>query len=823
MITFRTRVIHGPVALTLLAAALLTPGLSQETGAPSAIRAQPLDPGAQPGSNAAAPAKEDLLAYADLLFSKEQYALAARQYQLFLQQHPNSPNAQSGWFRLGECYLQVGQEADAATTFRYVIDTWKQGAFVGSSAYRLAVLRYNAKDFEGATPYFQSAAAHLSSAEAALQARFYLARCLQLIDKPDQAAAAYQSVLDAKAPDPATAADWENPFRERSLLELARLLYDVGNAKEAFAKFEELAATAATPEYREEALARAGLLASELGELEKSNDYLAKALNIEGESPWKPLATVGLIFNHFTLEQYDEVIGLYSSSSFNAPDDTRPKMLLIVGHSYRLTDNLKSATEIYELVEQNYRDRPEGAEGGYRRLQCLNQTGDAGFPLHVSRYVEHQKTLDPESEFIDLSLLMRAEWYFAKAQVASANGERKEAADHYAEAAVDYAEVRGDKVPEKYLEQRLYKLGWSQSESGDASGAVITLGEFSRAFPNSDLMASALAKRAETYQSLQDYTAALEDYRSIADEYPDATEAEFSLQQIARIHGHRREVPQMIAAYQKLLEKHPQSPAAPEAHYWIGVGLFDEEKYGEAVPELIKAREIDPENFGAKASLRIVLCHYQSENLDDLAKEAGDYLDRAEKDEKTPPIPPQVLGYLGRRLFDRQDHEPAERFLSATATPDDPTATTAEVWDLLGQSRMKLKRFADAIDPLTHYLSMTQRPSLRAQAQLELGRAYLETKHYDKASESARESLSSLKEGRTNAEARLLVGDIAAAQGDPAAAGREYLVVSQIFVDPEITPAALTKAAKAFRQAGDEAQAEKLEQQLKRDFPDHRP
>lgn len=816
LLHFRT-----PLMFALLSASLLTGSPGQDPGAPSAIRAQPLEPGGQP--TAADPAKEDLLAYADLLFSKEQYPLAARQYQLFLQQHPNSPNAQSGWFRLGECYLQVGQEDDAATTFRHVVDTWKQGPFVGSAAYRLAVLRYNAKDFKTAALYFQIAANHLSSAEAALQTKFYLARSLQLIDEPDQAAAAYQVVLDTKAPDPATADQWENPFQERSLLELARLQYDVGNAREAFAKFEELATSATTPEYREEALARAGLLASELGELEKSNDFLAKSLEIEGESPWKPLAMVGLIFNHFSLEQYQEVIGLYSSSNFNAPDDTRPKMLLIVGHSHRLTDNLKSAIEVYELVEQNYRDRPEGAEAGYRRLQCLNLTGDAGFPIHVSRYVEQQRSLDPASEFIDLSLLMRAEWQFAKAQSSAANGQRKEAADHYAEAAVDYAGVRGDKVPEKYLEQRLYKLGWSQSESGDASGAVITLGEFSRAFPDSELMASALAKRAETYQSLQDYTAALEDYRAIADEYPDATEAEFSLQQIARIHGHRREVTPMIAAYRELLEKHPRSPAAPEAHYWIGVGLFDEEKYADAVPDLIKAREIDPENFGAKASLRIVLCHYQAENLDQLAKESGDYLDRDEKDKKLAPIPPQVLGYLGRRLFDRQDYEDAERFLAAAATPDDPTATSSEVWDLLGQSRMKLQRYADAIDPLKHYLSMTQRPSLRAQAQLELGRAYLETKAFDKATESARESLSSLKEGRTNAEARLLVGDIAAAQGDPAAAGREYLVVSQIFVDPEITPAALSKAAKAFRQAGDEAQAGKLEQQLKQDFPDYQP
>lgn len=828
MMRMRKTSIFRSLSLALLAATasltLLAPTTSvfaQE--APSAIRAQPLEPGEASPTQPAGPPKEDLLAYADLLYSKEQYALAARQYQLFLKEHPQSPNLQVGWFRLGECYLQVGQQEDAATTFQYVINTWKQGIFVGSAAYRLAVLKYNAKDFAGAAPFFQTSADNLANPDAALQARFYLARCLQLADDPDAAAIAYQQVLETKAPDPATAEQWENPFRERSLLELARLQYDVGKAQDAFAKFEELATTATNPEYQEEAYARAGLLASELGEMETSNDYLSKALKIEGESQWKSLAIVGLIFNHYTREEYKEVIGIYSSQTFNAPDDTRPKMLLIVGHSYRLTDNLKSAIELYELVEQNYRERPEGSEAGYRRLQCLNQMGDAGFPIHVGNYVETQRSLDAESQFIDLALLMRAEWNFAKAQTAMANGNSKEAGDFYAEAAVDYAEVRGDLIPEKYLEPRLYKLGWSQSESGDARGAVISLGEFIRSFPESSLMASALAKRAETLQSLEDYTAAIEDFRAIATEFPDAVEAEFALQQVARIHGHRREVDEMIAAYRELIQKFPQSDAVAEAHYWVGVGLFDQEKYEEAVADLDAARKAEPEDFAAKASLRIVLCHYQAENLDELAKEAGTYLDKSAENKDWAAIPTQVLGYLGRRLFDRQDFEPAERFLAASSTPDDPTATSSEIWDLLGQARMKLKKYADAIPPLKNFLSMTQRPSLRAQAQLELGRAYLETKQYTEALASARESLSSLKEGRTNAEARLLVGDISAAQGDPAAAGREYLVVSQIFVDPEITPRALTKAIKAFRQAGDEAQAQKLADQLAQDFPNYKP
>lgn len=786
----------------------IAPGRLFAQDSPAAVRATPVEAGQAQ--------KEALLEYADLLFSKEQYALAARQYQIFLQSFPKSPNAQAGWFRLGECYLQVGQTEDAVTTFTYVVDAYKQGPFVGSAAYRIAVIRYNAKDFVRATSQFLIAINHLSNPEARLQAEFYLARCYQMNDRPAEAVKAYEGVVAAKAPDPATAAQWKNPFRERGLLEIARLQYDVGKAKEAFTRFEELAKSAENAEYRDEAYARAGLLAAEMGDAEKSSQYLAKALESKGEGPWRSLATVGLIFNHYTRGEYKEVISLYQSKAFDPPEDTRPKMLLLVGHSHRLLDDLKSALETYDLVEQNYRDQIEGAEAGYRRLQCLNQLGDAGLPTYIGSYLEKQKNLDPKSEFIDLATLMRAEWHFAKAQ---ASAKREDAVTHYAAGAVDYAEVRGDKIPEKYHEPRLYKLGWCQAESGDASGAVVTLSEFLRAYPASPLIPSALAKRAETYQSIPDYPPAIADYQEIAEKHPAAGEAEFALHQIALIRGHRREVTEMIAAYRKLLEKFPDTKAAGEAHYWIGVGLFDQKKYAEAVPELIIAREKDPKDYGAKASLRIVLSHYQAENLDDLITESTAYLE-ASKTEKRPPIPPQVLGYLGGKLYERQDFKGAEPFLAAASTPAEPANTSSDIWNMLGQARMKMGRHADAIEPLEHYLSMTQRPSLQAQILLYLGQCHLAGKNYQKASESARESLAKLKEGRVNAEARMLVGDIFAAQGDHAAAAREYDIMSQIFEDPEVTPHGLSKATEAYRLAGNGVKASELAAQLKSRYPD---
>lgn len=799
--------------LALLGGAGVGPLPAQE-GAP---RAQPLE---------GATKKEDLLTYADLLYSQEQYPLAARQYQVFLKQHPQSPNVQIAWFRLGECYLKVGQSEDAEKTFDYVAKAFRTGPFAGSAAYRLAVMRFNAKKFDEALAYFKIASENITDAKVKVEATYHLAVCLKTKGQNQEALTAFQDVVKAPVP--------ENPFKERAKLEIARLTFDAGDTAKAFSVFEDLANSTENAEIKLEALARAGLLAADLGETKKSENYLARVQKIQGDSPWKSLAKTGLIFNHFAKEEYDKVIGIYTQGSLDLPEDMRPKTLLIVGHSYRLSGNQQAAIETYGIVEKEYRKTPAGAEAGYRRLQCFHQEGDAGFPIYAERYVEQQRAIDPGSDFIDLTLLMQAEWHFARAQTLEARGQMDDVVSQYASAAAAYGMVRTKNIPEKYYEPRLYKMGWSQIEAGALTEGVATLKEFIAGFPDSKFLPSALAKRAATFQSLQDYSAALADYREIIDRFPKAAEVEYALQQTAMIYGHRRQLPEMIAAYSELLQKFPDTSIGAEAHYWIGVGRFDQEKFDQAVEPLDTARKLDPASYAAKGSLRIILCYYQLEAIDPLAREVDAYLDAsqgsdADKGKKTaapgtntdwPKLPNQVLWYLGRKFFDRQEYERVERFLSAAATPAKPAETSAETWDLLGQSLMKLKKYSEALGPLEHYLSMTQRPSERARAFLLQGKAYLALEKYGKARESARESMRSQKEGRTNAEVRILLGDISRAEGDIAGAAREYMVVSQIFADPGITPEALFKGAAAFREAGEEEKAVELEKQLHKNYPE---
>ncbi len=57
-------------------------------------------------------------------------------------------------------------------------------------------------------------------------------------------------------------------------------------------------------------------------------------------------------------------------------------------------------------------------------------------------------------------------------------------------------------------------------------------------------------------------------------------------------------------------------------------------------------------------------------------------------------------------------------------------------------------------------------------------------------------------EGRVNAQARLLAGDVEVERQQFEEAGKAFMSVALLYDDPEITPQALAKAAKAYQKAG---------------------
>ena len=76
-------------------------------------------------------------------------------------------------------------------------------------------------------------------------------------------------------------------------------------------------------------------------------------------------------------------------------------------------------------------------------------------------------------------------------------------------------------------------------------------------------------------------------------------------------------------------------------------------------------------------------------------------------------------------------------------------------------------------------------------------------------------------EGRVNAEARLLAGDVQLERGNFEEAGKAFMGVALLYDDPAITPRALQKAALAYQRAGRTAEADRVSRQLREKYPNY--
>ncbi|HOM17318.1 MAG TPA: tetratricopeptide repeat protein, partial [Thermoguttaceae bacterium] len=106
-----------------------SPGASGNTQTPT----PPPPPAGIP--SAAEPA-EDLYALAVGLYSRGDWALAARELQTFLRQYPQHPNARRATFLLGESLLQLGQDQDALARFTEYLQQEPQGPWSAKALFR---------------------------------------------------------------------------------------------------------------------------------------------------------------------------------------------------------------------------------------------------------------------------------------------------------------------------------------------------------------------------------------------------------------------------------------------------------------------------------------------------------------------------------------------------------------------------------------------------------------------------------------------------------------------------------------------------------------
>ncbi|WP_009959816.1 tetratricopeptide repeat protein [Verrucomicrobium spinosum] len=774
-------------------------------------RATPaVDPGRVPGPD------EDLYDYATLTYNQQDYKLAIKPYTDYVTTYPLGRHGAEAWFRLGECYYKTKQNDDAKRCYNEVLTRFPRTDSAGLAAYRMGMFSYNAKDYAKGATYFEIAEKLGTNVDFKLGSVFNKALCYKYSNQKEKALTAFKVVAGVKG------GDLQN--REFALQEVALGSTELGKKEDAIAAYLEIIGDAKDDKVLGDALIRSGLLYNETNKPAQALKNFERSLALKDlPSDKKGIAVYGLIQGNYVKGDYDGAIDTYTkNATVVAPEDLQGKMLLIVGNAYKNKQMYRQAVDTFLVIEKNHPDTKEALEAGYQKLVCFFQLNDKDMPTFAERFEERYAAKFPGHEYLLMSRLIRADWWFSKAE--------------YVQAAAAFAGLDVSKVPNKVRATVIYKKGFAEAEAGKYTDAVNTLTMFIQEFPKDANLPVALAQRGIAFKGIPSFDKALADFTVIIKDFRGHPALEMAYYQSGDIKSRLRDLPGMIADFETLVKTFPATPAAAECWYRIGRGYFDlktREGYGKALEPLRKAIELDPKKYLDEASQLLISCQTLREDVDGVSKEIDKYFEARE----TASVSPAILAWLGERYFKRDNFKAAAKYLVKATTPDNPSGTQGIVWNYLGMAELENGNYDASIRALDFYLAQTPEGASRAKALLTKGHALLGKKSLDEADACAIEGLQIMKEGRLHAQLQLLQGDVFMARGEVAAptgdldgakaawqkAAGNYVVVSQVFVDPEITPEAAHKAADALDKLGQKDKANSLREQIKTKYPNFVP
>lgn len=788
--------------------------LPVEDDVPKAIPVSP-PPKAQPVPDAPPKTKgpdDDMFDFATLAYDRQEWNMAAQSYAKYLQQYPSGRQVPDALYRIGECYMKQNLLKQAAGYYEEVVNRYPASEGAPSAAYRLGAMTFNDSSFVDSAKYFDFCESKTKSAQVRLAAAYNKSRAYEMSGDKAQQATALNSVIAVKT---------NNPYRETALLTLGSLYLGQDKKTEALPIFDELVKTSADRAIVAEASIRAAVLYAELKKPDESIAMFEKALRMpETSEQNRGISLVGIIQALYAKGDYDGVIDYYNKNAeVLPPGESRAKMLLLVGHSYRMRKSYARAVEVYLLIEQYHPDTEEAFDAGYWKLYCFYLLNDKDLGEFANAFIARHAQKHPDHEYLSLARLIRADFYFNKGD--------------FQQAALSYNDVSLDKLPEKLRPGTLFNMGWAQGEAGRHQEAVGTFTRFINEYPDHEYIPKAYARRGLANRDARDLPKAKADFEHVTKQFPKSDACELSWLQLGFIAMEQKDPKGTIAAFETLLKKFPATTAAAQAYYGIGRGYFDQKMYDKAVPSLRRSIEIDSKDYLEKSSQLIILCDYARQNADNLAKTIDSYL----QSKPDGLVPPNILKWLGLKLYSGDDYKRAARFLELAVTPQTPENTEPVVWNYLGMAQLQNQQYDASIQATDNFLKTEPDSAARARAQLTKGSALLGKGQFDEADKVAQEALQVVKDGRLQAELLILEGDIFAAEGDKLAAegqkdaavskwkdaAAKYAVPSQFFDDPDVTPSALYKAAQVLQKAGDAAKAKQMLQQLQQRYPKYQP
>lgn len=787
----------------LAAILLLAPASLPAQEAP---RAQPVDPTLQRDAG------QDWFQHGRNVYESAKLSSGATQFDLYnrsieifsryLNDFPRHANAEAAWWYLGQSYYSTGRTEDAKRCFHSLLNRFGKGRYAAAAAYMLAADHFNNQQYALAATLFDKLSKIATKPTDRQRGLFYAGKSLQMLGQKTKASSYYKAAI--------ADAEGVNPYRGKASVEYAGILADDGKLAEAMSLLEQVVNSPELQETRGAAALKAGAVAAQLGDPDRSDRYFNIILTTPGMEDFRPDAQIAMMAARFDQKRYREVVQIFNRSLGKSEGDREARRLMLAARAYMMLDRNADALPLFREVERLEPPESDHAfDATYYRLLCFFRIEGRHVLDQVEAFLTLYEKSRPRDPKIHTAMLMKAETLYDE-------GKNVEAAEVYRE--IDPAMLSEANQP-----GMLYKRGRCLAEANDPEAAAKSLGEFIEKYPEDEKVPLALAARGRAYAATGNIAEAMADFDKLITSTKDPQLLTLAYLEGATIAKESGQLDAMVSRYLDFIKKVPgaDQPSVAKASYWAGWGMVKTNRGKEAIPHLKKARELAPDRYTKHAGLLLCLVYLAEKNASELIDEVS----LAVQKDYAVELPEPLIRWTADQAFNGEDFTNAARFYNLIADGENPDLTPKEVWRFLGKSRLESGDPGGAITAIDHALRVESDSAWRADGLTDRGKALLAIKKYDDATKSVEEGLALRPEGRIGANLHMLRGDILMAEGKPEEAVRSYILPVQLMDDGDrvVKPRALLKLIEALEKSGKPADAQKYRDELQRKYPNWKP
>ncbi|MCK5075875.1 MAG: tetratricopeptide repeat protein, partial [Calditrichia bacterium] len=650
-----------------------------------------------------------------------------------------------------------------------------------------------------------------------------------------------------------------------------------GNLDEGLSVFEQLVKKYPQSDYRDDAYYEMGLIYFEQDDFDTALENFQSVVNINQDNTLKELSIKGMADCYFRMDNSEKGLQLINSYEFKNPK-LLSKTLFEAGYSFFKGNDYKKARKYFNIVIQSTDNDSLKLQSLYWRGETNYQT--ANYEEAVKDFNEYLKSRY-SSQFEENALYSLGWAYYNIDQFGSALSnfkkfEKQFPRSHFkgdiqirkadvlfymkkfANARTEYQKFLKNHFVHKEKEWAQYQIAITYFKEKQFSRSRKELKNFLAKNPKPDLREKAVYMIGRSWFLQNKFQQAVQEFQNTLSKFPESSLNDRIHYEIGDCYYNLKKYEQAISWYKKTIKKFPGSPVVVDALgglQWSSLQLGKEQEAFAMVEKYIADHKNNPRV--AELAFREGDYYYSSKKYD---KSLHAYNNLSRKFTNVQQIYFKAVYWAGMSHFKMKQYDSAVQLFNKIKKAgnsnnyfNDAMYQTAKAYLELGQ----WNKGKNAINTLlTNRQQLQKSPGLLADIYLLKGRLELAANNYSAAEKSWKEAVNRgkssfgayearcelaelyLAQDKTSsanrllnevlqnrgdelaARAQFLRGNLKVKQGKPQEAILEYLKVKTLYKGfAEWVAKSLMEAAKIYKQQGKTDRAEKLQDEVKENYP----